>query len=99
MEASKQQVRMLLESLRTEKRTDVMSKLNSWFVEKSRKVANEVEQLSTIEDESVRQDEELARAHSEVERELEEKEMQSFQVLNRFYKVLHGMGQRKKAPE
>lgn len=87
-EVSKQHVRTLLESLKTEKRTDVMNKLHGWFAEKSKKVNTEIEVLSSLEEERAAKEADLTAAHATVHKGIEDREMRSFVTLNNFHRKL-----------
>lgn len=94
IEQSKAQVQLLLGNLHTDKRFDVMTKLNRWFSDKADKVTHDIEQLTEMDDERNKNEDLLKKSHQDVNKELEEKEMHSFQVLNKFYMVLNSLGKK-----
>merc|ERR1719359_1979178 len=68
-----------------------MSRLHQWFEDKNKKVHRDLEDLKMKEETQKHEEEHLQEKHTDLERQLEEKEMQGFNVLNKFYQSLHGM--------
>merc|ERR1719421_671710 len=66
-----------------------MSKLNGWFGEKTKKVANDMDALQTLEEERAQNEDEIKLSHGDVEKGIQEREMRSFVTLNKFYKKLN----------
>eukprot|EP00397_Hematodinium_sp_SG-2012_P015072 GEMP01015344.1.p1 GENE.GEMP01015344.1~~GEMP01015344.1.p1 ORF type:complete len:778 (+),score=269.50 GEMP01015344.1:165-2498(+) len=96
IEQSKAQVQHLLGSLNTDTRFDVMTKLNKWFSDKAKKVTHDIDLLVEMDDVRNKNEDDLKKSHIEVNKELEEREMHSFQVLNKFYLVLNNLGKKGK---
>ncbi|CEM04267.1 unnamed protein product [Vitrella brassicaformis CCMP3155] len=93
--SSKQTVSGLLESLKTQQRQEVMYDLHNWFAGKAKGVDDEIVNLDKLEFDRQRNSDDLKTAQMAVESQLDDKEMHAFAVLNKFYKALHTLGQKK----